>query len=290
MKVTLLHTHKNEPKNIEPLIKQVAHISYNKDGDTSEEAASRFIQKHVLNGGHHSLLRHAWFTLRTTPRELEKWYNYFKLPNHIRQYMVFNGDGRNFKVSGTLNMWWSLFNHLKGKIVPLVLRKTSPTLFGENTALDSSYSCDREDYAHTFLIEDCSRLFTHQQVRHTHNFAYNQESTRYVSYCDGFDFVMPEKLKGKVDNYGCDIENVALDKLEQDKEFYNYLVKNGVKKEDARYFLPNGITSKIAITVHHESLFGQYKYARAEGKTGKPSSEIQAVAREMIRLVEENEH
>ena len=88
MKVTLLHTHKNEAKNIEPLIKQVAHISYNKDGDTSEESASRFIQKHVLNGGHHSLLRHAWFTLTLLKKDLEDIYGYFILPNNIRQYML----------------------------------------------------------------------------------------------------------------------------------------------------------------------------------------------------------
>lgn len=288
MKVKLLHTHKNECANIEPLIKRVAHVSYNKDGDLSEESSSKFIQKHILNAGHFSLLRHAWYTMRITPYQLQETFNYFSLPNHIRQYMVFSETDTEFFVSGTINMWYNLYKHLEYLPVPKALKIMAPTVFsGRESLCVEDAQIKSSNYAYTFLIEGCSRLFTHQQVRHNHNFAYNQESTRYVSYKDGFDFVMPAKMIGKHDINSESIESVALRKLEDDENFYSYLLSNGIKKEDARSFLPNGITSKIVVTVHHESLFGQYRLSRAEGKTGKPSAEIQSVAREMMRLAME---
>jgi thymidylate synthase ThyX len=288
MKVLLLHTHKNQVENIEPLIKQVAHVSYNKSGDTGINVSSKFIKKHVVNGGHHSLIRHAWYTMQFPEKILVEQFDYFSMPNHIRQYMLTRKVGDWVVVSGTLNMWWNFFSYFNMYKIPEDLKTISPTLFKkfESTNGFTGPNISKRDYAYTFLVEGCSRLFTHQQVRHTHNFSYNQESTRYVSYENGFEIVMPEKIIGKVDQQKIDLESVALRKISDDVDFYNYLLSNGIRKEDARGFLPNGIQSKIIVTVHRESLFGQYKKARAEGKTGKPSGEIQAVAREMIKLAE----
>ena len=246
MKVTLLHTHKNKVKNIEPLIKQVAHISYNKDGDTSEESASKFIQKHVLNAGHHSLLRHAWYTIQTDLQHFAREFDYFDLPNSIRQYFVLHRFGEHdLKVSATLNTWYNYFNKDDDMAVPTELKIISPTLFKNNR--DFSFGeadIVKSDYAYTFLIEGCSRLFTHQQVRHTHNFSYNQESTRYVDYSRGFDFVVPPKVSSVV--------NEEAAKMMKNTSFTNYLylLSLGIKKEDARYFLPNGITGTIGISIN----------------------------------------
>jgi thymidylate synthase (FAD) len=275
----------NHAVNVEPLIKKVAHISYaRKRGDLSPEASAKFIQKHVLNAGHHSLLRHAWFSQRIGNADMISKYNYFKLPNSIRQYLVFDDYKGRCTVSGTINTWMNFYHHTKVKVNPR-LKEMCPTVFkefeSEGEVIDEEIP--QSAVAYTFVVDGCSRLFTHQQVRHTHNFAYNQESTRYVSYKNGFDMVIPENIHDK-------IQKKTLYGISHDyEENYNYLISNGVKKEDARFFLPNGIKSKIAITMRHDSLFGQYKKSRAEGKTGKPSNEIQSVAREMIRIIEENE-
>ena len=109
------------------------------------------------------------------------------------------------------------------------------------------------------------------------NVDYNQESTRYVDFSNGFKMVFPDKLKNSFE---------AHDAHSTLQDIYVSLRKNKVSKEDARFFLPNGIHSQIAVTIRHETLFGRYKLTRADGKTGKPSSEIQELAKEMIRLVE----
>ncbi len=284
MKVKLIYTHLNHAVNVEPLIKKVAHISYaRKKGDLSPEASAKFIQKHVLNAGHHSLLRHAWFSQKISNAEIISKYDYFRLPNDIRQYLVFDEFEGRTTVSGTINTWMNFYNHTQAKVDPR-LKEMCPTVFKE---FESDGEIINEEIpesavAYTFVVEGCSRLFTHQQVRHTHNIAYNQESTRYVDYSKKMDMVVPEKILEK-----CDAQFLE-NRSDYVHNTYKSLLDHGVKKEDARFFLPNGIVSKLAITMRHDSLFGQYKKSRADGKTGKPSNEIQSVAREMIRIVEEN--
>ncbi len=284
MKVKLIYTHLNHAVNVEPLIKKVAHISYaRKKGDLSPEASAKFIQKHVLNAGHHSLLRHAWFSQKISNAEIISKYDYFRLPNDIRQYLVFDEFEGRTTVSGTINTWMNFYNHTQAKVDPR-LKEMCPTVFKE---FESDGEIINEEIpesavAYTFVVEGCSRLFTHQQVRHTHNIAYNQESTRYVDYSKKMDMVVPEKILEK-----CDAQFLE-NRSDYVHNTYKSLLDHGVKKEDARFFLPNGIVSKLAVTMRHDSLFGQYKKSRADGKTGKPSNEIQSVAREMIRIVEEN--
>ncbi len=280
----LIYTHLNHAVNVEPLIKKVAHISYaRKKGDLSPEASAKFIQKHVLNAGHHSLLRHAWFSQKISNAEIISKYDYFRLPNDIRQYLVFDEFEGRTTVSGTINTWMNFYNHTQAKVDPR-LKEMCPTVFKgfESDGEIINEEIPESAVAYTFVVEGCSRLFTHQQVRHTHNFAYNQESTRYVDYSKKMNMVVPEKIR---DKWNDDCIEDAIDTIHNE---YKDLKNAGVKKEDARFFLPNGIVSKLAITMRHDSLFGQYKKSRADGKTGKPSNEIQSVAREMIRIVEEN--
>ena len=281
MKVKLIYTHLNHAVNVEPLIKKVAHISYaRKKGDLSPEASAKFIQKHVLNAGHHSLLRHAWFSQKISNAEIIAKYDYFRLPNEIRQYLVFDEFEGRTTVSGTINTWMNFYNHTQAKVDPR-LKEMCPTVFKGFKSADN-LEIPKSAVAYTFVVEGCSRLFTHQQVRHTHNIAYNQESTRYVDYSKKMDMVIPEKIR---DKWNDDCTEDVIDTIHN---VYKDLKNAGVKKEDARFFLPNGIMSKLAVTMRHDSLFGQYKKSRADGKTGKPSNEIQSVAREMIRIVEES--
>jgi len=91
----------------------------------------------------------------------------------------------------------------------------------------------------TFKIEGVSRTCTHQLVRHPH-LSYLQESQRYVDQSNT-SFVVPTNLD--------DISRVHVLSIYHGlKDAYDNLIKDGVKKEDARYILPNGGTSSMYIT------------------------------------------
>ncbi len=90
----------------------------------------------------------------------------------------------------------------------------------------------------TFHIEGISRACSHQLVRSKH-LDYLQESQRYVEFTED-SFVVPTR------------------NLEASTEFNNFykkafklykaLLNNGVKKEDARYVLPNGSATSLYVT------------------------------------------
>lgn len=88
----------------------------------------------------------------------------------------------------------------------------------------------------TFKIEGISRACSHQIVRSKH-LDYLQESQRYVNQ-ENAQFVYP---KSKEDYLISGAYQHAL-------AAYNELIKRGVKKEDARYVLPNGSTTRLYIT------------------------------------------
>ena len=46
----------------------------------------------------------------------------------------------------------------------------------------------------TCLISGVSRSLTHQLVRHRHA-SYSQQSQRYCNFEDGFDYIIPDKIK-----------------------------------------------------------------------------------------------
>lgn len=102
-----------------------------------------------------------------------------------------------------------------------------------------------EHVAMTFLIEGCSRVCTHQLVRHRIA-SYTQESQRYSAIEPSF--VLPESIK----RAGLDREYLAL--LEEANTLYLKALERGVPYEDARYALPQGISSRLVMTVNLREL------------------------------------
>jgi len=96
-------------------------------------------------------------------------------------------------------------------------------------------------HAHcTFIIEGISRACSHQLVRHAH-LRYLQRSQRYCA--EGRpDYIIPDSV---VQATVFDLmEGVVYDNFEAYKE----LVEKGVKKEDARFVLPNACKTQIAVS------------------------------------------
>jgi len=113
----------------------------------------------------------------------------------------------------------------------------------------------------TVRFNNCSRGFTHEQVRHRLT-AISQESTRYVDYAkEGDDFVDLDKfqLKCVVPPHRNEWEPIPLDDgtsislhmmFEEIERFYRGLRKAGWKPEDARQILPIGLKSQIVISAN----------------------------------------
>ena len=99
----------------------------------------------------------------------------------------------------------------------------------------------------TFEISGISRACSHQLVRHRLA-SFSQESQRYVAMSDP-DIVIPDEI---LDNP----EAHALwdGFIDQVKTVYKELRARGVRKEDARFVLPNAAATRLVVTMNFREL------------------------------------
>ncbi len=98
-----------------------------------------------------------------------------------------------------------------------------------------------------FEIEDCSRVTTHQLVRHRVA-SYDQESQRF-SAATKETVVIPPSIQSNEAAL-----NVYDGALKAVYAAYENMTAAGVPKEDARYILPSGIKTKLVMTINARSL------------------------------------
>jgi len=102
---------------------------------------------------------------------------------------------------------------------------------GHESPLEHAYA--------TFRIKHCSRAMTHQLVRHR-LMAISQQSQRYVDE-EGFSYVVPDTLPAEyLDEYHADMACI--------RNMYAKWRDRGLKKEDARFVLPNACTSELVVS------------------------------------------
>ena len=98
-----------------------------------------------------------------------------------------------------------------------------------------------------FEIEDCSRVTTHQLVRHRAA-SYDQESQRFSA----------ATREGVVTPPSVERNEAALaaynEALKAVYSAYEKMVGAGVPKEDARYVLPSAVKTKLVMTLNARSL------------------------------------
>jgi len=128
----------------------------------------------------------------------------------------------------------------------------------------------------TFGIEGISRVTSHQLVRHRIA-SYSQQSQRYVKMSNG-EFVIPPSIKknSSASELVYNLNDMAM-------SVYNKLIQLGIPEEDARYILPQGITTKIIVTMNARELLHFFNLRcclRAQW-------EIRAMANLMLRKVKE---
>ena len=94
----------------------------------------------------------------------------------------------------------------------------------------------------TFEVSEISRACSHQFVRSKH-LDFLQESQRYVDNSSHLEYYTPEAIKQ--DAKYLEYYDAAMTTAHR---LYKYLRAQGVKKEDARYLLPNAVHTKLIVT------------------------------------------
>jgi len=126
----------------------------------------------------------------------------------------------------------------------------------------------------TFSISGISRACSHQLVRHRMA-SYSQQSHRAVAMEPSGVVVPPSIQQNK--------ESLEIFRKSVDVSFngFNELRKLGVRLEDARYVLPNALTTNISVTMNARELLHFFKLRLA------PSAqwEIRQLARRMLQVV-----
>lgn len=133
-----------------------------------------------------------------------------------------------------------------------------------------------EHVSYTFGIEGISRACLAQITRHRIA-SFNVQSQRYVKK-GNFDFIMPPLIAENTE-----AANKFLNIMATIQEAYNELISLGIRKEDARFLLPNAVETKIIVTINARSLENFFNIRM------KPDAqwEIRELATKMYELVKE---
>jgi thymidylate synthase (FAD) len=129
----------------------------------------------------------------------------------------------------------------------------------------------------TFRISGASRSFTHQLVRHR-LCSVIQQSQRYVDESN-FKHIEPDSIKNNPEAH-----SVFIDFMNKAKEAYLRLNKLKIRKEDARYVLPNAVESQIVVSAN----FREWRHII--DLRGKPQSqwEIRRVVIEILKILKKH--
>jgi thymidylate synthase (FAD) len=138
---------------------------------------------------------------------------------------------------------------------------------GHESPLEHAYA--------TFRIKNCSRAMTHQLVRHR-LMSFSQQSQRYVDE-EQFDYVIPETMPEEfVADYRNDMDTI--------QKMYAKWRQRGLKKEDARYVLPNACTSEIVVSAN----FREWRHILKIRLSKKAQWEIRNVCTIIRDILKEN--
>jgi thymidylate synthase (FAD) len=121
----------------------------------------------------------------------------------------------------------------------------------------------------------CDRGVTHEIVRHR-PFAYSQESTRYVNYKGGMQFIIPNwtTIEEKGENQSLQFKNMSTQEYAWaraclDAELtYQNLIEQGWKPQQARSVLPNSLKTEIVCTAFTEAW--EWLFHMRVGKAAHP--------------------
>lgn len=300
----------------ERLIEYAGRVCYRSTARAG--TAPNFIVARVREG-HEDIIEHAWATMRVGYTPLWRREELFRLRDYNRHVEISDAssEARPYGyVSANMRVWrdliqnghapWALepmaaycpsvFMDLEGAdpvkgghvgsdwdemmVSPLEVGPATVTLLAANLPsvgvgdeiapipLGDSHATA------TFLLDGVSRALTHQLVRHRMA-SFSQESQRYVDLeKGGWSAIIPPKIS----------ENpAARTEIEQfwqtATETYGRLRAMGIRKEDARFLLPNAAETRIVVTMNFAA-WRHFVKLRAVDKAAQ--WEIRAVGQKIL--------
>jgi len=106
----------------------------------------------------------------------------------------------------------------------------------------------------TFAIEGISRVTSHQLVRHRLA-SFSQQSQRYVKIDkEGFPYVIPKSIEKDEK-----LAKIFINAVKELDGIYQLLLDHHIKAEDARYILPQAVTTKMIISANARELLHIFK-------------------------------
>lgn len=136
------------------------------------------------------------------------------------------------------------------------------------------YSTLEHTYFYFHLV--CSRVASHQLVRHRIGVSYSQRSQRYVKE-DNFDYIIPPKIAE-------DKKAAAEYKewMEKGREMYNEMLAKDIPAEDARFVLPT-VKTNLMVSFNARSLYHFFSLRCCT----RAQWEIRSLANQMLKQVKE---
>lgn len=126
----------------------------------------------------------------------------------------------------------------------------------------------------TFEIAGISRACSHQLVRHRLA-SYSQESQRYVDMSDP-EWVLPPAISSDAE-----AKRIWDDFAVQVQKAYRALRDLGIRKEDARFVLPNAAATRIVVTMNFRELLHLFRLRISR----QAQWEIRELSVRMLQLV-----
>lgn len=142
----------------------------------------------------------------------------------------------------------------------------------------SGHTSTFEHVSFTFGIDGLSRVASHQLVRHRLA-SFSQQSQRYVSMSPDPDAVIiPPSIQANPEALSLYRESIR-----HSQETYRALTGLGIPKEDARFILPHGHSTRLVMTMNARELhhFFELRLCR------RAQWEIHELARKMLVLCRE---
>lgn len=133
-----------------------------------------------------------------------------------------------------------------------------------------------EHASFTFAIDGLSRVASHQLVRHRIA-SFSQQSQRYVGMSDT-DVILPPSIAANPD-----LTERFRDLAGEIHRFYSEMTRAGIPREDARFILPHGWSTRLVMTMNARELHHFFTVRLCR----RAQWEIRDLARKMLRIVRE---
>lgn len=246
----------------ENLIEYAGRVCYRSTANMGKQPD--FIEIRIREG-HFDILEHGWLSMAA---DIPYPYEFFKKCKYLSADPI---NDAQWLISGNFRAWLECFSHDSGVmgecalVAPSIFRKKIDAPIGYDAVPIASRQIGQakvamlavhkptiaynmrntEDHcAATFMIEGVSRTFSHQDVRHRLS-SVSQESQRYVDLeKGGWSAVVPPSIAGNPDAL-----QIMSDFWAIAEEKYAALRDLGIRKEDARFILPNAAETRLVQTM-----------------------------------------